>query len=222
MFGYHGVANLLGVRMPTVDLLFPVQGGAVPLDHGYLLFSALSARIPELHERQDIGVFNLRGARASKDTLGLDSGTLRLRCSTEALPLLLPLTGGTLELAGRPVRLGTPSVRALTQPTSLSARMVIFKHAMDEASFLAATLKFMTESGCTGRPHVGRRRVTNIARKKVVGFSLDVSELSPESSLKLQEQGLGGRRHMGCGLFLPTRLRSPVVGAKEPRPRGDE
>jgi CRISPR-associated protein Cas6 len=207
--------------MPTVDLLFPAQGGPVPLDHGYLLFSALSARIPELHARREVGVFNLRGARASKDTLALDGGTLRLRCSTEALPLLLPLTGETLEVAGRPVRLGVPTVRALTLPTSLSARVVTFKHALDEASFHAATLKFMAELGCTGRPHVGRRRIIHIAGKKVVGFALDVSELSPESSLKLQEQGLGGRRHMGCGLFLPARLRAPAVGMKETAPRGD-
>jgi CRISPR-associated protein Cas6 len=77
----------------------------------------------------------------------------------------------------------------------------------------------MAELGCTGRPHVGRRRVINIAGKKVVGFALDVSELSPESSLKLQEQGLGGRRHMGCGLFLPTRLRSPSSRGMEAGPR---
>jgi len=208
--------------MPTVDLLFPAQGGPVPLDHGYLLFSALSARIPELHERRDIGVFNLRGARAGKDTLALDRGTLRLRCSTEALHLFLPLTGGTLELAGRPVRLGIPTVRALTLPASLSARMVTFKHAMDEASFHAATLKFLAELGCKGQPHVGRRRVINISGKKVVGFALEVSELPPADSLELQEQGLGGRRHMGCGLFLPTRLRSPLAGVKAPGPRSDE
>jgi hypothetical protein len=29
--------------MPVVDLVFPAQAGAIPLDHGYLLFSALAA-----------------------------------------------------------------------------------------------------------------------------------------------------------------------------------
>jgi CRISPR-associated protein Cas6 len=117
--------------MPVIDLLFPVQGGPVPLDHGYLLFSALSARIAGLHERRDIGIFNLRGDRAGRDVLGLEDGTLRLRCSTEALPLLLPLSGDTLEIAGGLVRLGVPTVRALPKPTSLSSRMVTFKHALE-------------------------------------------------------------------------------------------
>ncbi|HYH97865.1 type I-MYXAN CRISPR-associated protein Cas6/Cmx6 [Hyalangium sp.] len=193
--------------MPVVDLLFPVQGGSVPLDHGYLLFSALSGRIPGLHERQDIGLFTLRGTQTRKGVLRLGDGALRLRCSADALTLLLPLAGSTLELAGHEVRVGTPTVHSLPSPTSLSARVVTFKHALDEATFHASTRKFMAELGCVGTPLVGRRRVLSIAGKKVVGFALTVSELSPESSRLLQERGLGGRRHMGCGLFLPTPLR---------------
>lgn len=194
--------------MPAIDLLFPVQGGPVPLDHGYLLFSSLSRHIPALHERKDVGVFNLRGRRKDKQTLQVDKGTLRLRCGPDALSDLLPLAGSTLELAGRELRLGMPTVYPLlATPTTLSARIVTFKHAMDEAAFHASTLRFMEELGCSGTPYVGRRRIVSIAGKKVVGFALTVSALSPESSRLLQERGLGGRRHMGCGLFLPPRLR---------------
>jgi hypothetical protein len=31
------------------------------------------------------------------------------------------------------------------------------------------------------------------------------SGLSAEDSLRLQEVGIGGRRHMGCGVFVPFR-----------------
>jgi CRISPR-associated protein Cas6 len=193
------------MTMPVVDLLFPVQGGPVPLDHGYLLFSALSKRIPGLHERRDIGIFPLRGAYGDGGALHLVNGALRLRCSTDTLPLLLPLAGNSLEMAGHPIRVGRPTVYPLHSPTSLSARLVTFKHALDEATFHASTRKFLAELGCVGTPHLGRRRVLTITGKKVAGFALTVSGLSPESSLLLQERGLGGRRHMGCGLFLPTR-----------------
>jgi CRISPR-associated protein Cas6 len=205
--------------MPVVDLVFPVRGGPVPLDHGYLLFSALSRQVPGLHERRDIGVFNLRGTHDGADGLQLGKGALRLRCSTEALTLLLPLTGSVLALAGHEVRLGRPAVYPLTAPPSLSARLVTFKHAMDAATFHASVLKFMAESGVVGTPHLGRRRVISLAGKKVVGFGLTVNGLSPESSLLLQERGLGGRRHMGCGLFLPTRLRDAVNSGADARDR---
>lgn len=204
--------------MPVVDLLFPVRGGPVPLDHGYLLFSALSRRLPGLHERRDLGIFPLRGAQGERGTLHLGNGALRLRCSTEALPGLLPLADSLLELAGHALRVGRPTVYPLRSPTSLSARLVTFKHALDEATFHASARKFLAELGCVGTPHLGRRRVLTIAGKTVAGFALTVSGLSPESSLLLQQRGLGGRRHMGCGLFLPTRQYKSTQRPSAPPP----
>ncbi|WP_071905009.1 type I-MYXAN CRISPR-associated protein Cas6/Cmx6 [Cystobacter ferrugineus] len=193
---------------PFVDLLFPVRGGLVPLDHGYLLFSALSHRLPDLHERPDIGIFNLRGTSADAHALHVGNGTLRLRCPADAIARLLPLAGSTLVLAGQPLHLGAPRVHALSTPSSLSARLVTFKHALDSVTFQASVLKFLAELGCLGTPALGRRRIVSISGKKVVGFALTVRELSPDSSLRLQTLGLGGRRHMGCGLFLPTTFQS--------------
>lgn len=192
--------------MPTVDLVFPARGGPVPIDHGYLLFSALSARIPELHDYRDVGVFNLRGVGSTGESLHLGHGSLRIRCPAELIALFLGLAGGRLELAGRSVTIGAPTVRVMEQVPRLSARVVTFKHALDEQGFRATAHRFIEE--LTGAPctlHVGRRRVVTVAGKKVVGFGLDLSDLTPDASVTLQEKGLGGRRHMGCGLFLPTR-----------------
>jgi CRISPR-associated protein Cas6 len=194
--------------MSVIDLVFPVQGGPVPLDHGYVLFSALSARLPGLHARPDIGVFTLRGESATRELLHLGRGTLRLRCPAEAVPMLLPLVGAPLEVAGRKLVLGAPTLRSLEPVSSLSARLVTFKHSLDEATFQSAALRFLAELGCQARLKVGRRRVVGIAGKKVVGFALGLDGLSGEHSLLLQEKGLGGRRHMGCGLFLPTRVKT--------------
>jgi CRISPR-associated protein Cas6 len=191
--------------MPAVDLVFPVRGGEVPLDHGYALFSALAGQLPGLHERRDVGVFTLRGQFVAGDLLRLAPGALRIRCPAESIPLFLGLTGKGLTLAGQRLTLGAPTVRALVPVPELSARLVTFKHALEEQDFLEAAYRFIEEltgSGCTLR--VGRRRIVTIAGSKVVGFALDLAGLSEAASLRLQEQGLGGRRHMGCGLFLPT------------------
>lgn len=201
--------------MPVVDLVFPAQAGAVPLDHGYVLFSALAARLPGLHDRREIGVFNLRGQSTAGDALHLGRGALRIRCPAEAIPLFLGLSGKSLELAGRNVVLGAPTVRALEPVPGLSARVVTFKNALDEKTFRASAHRFLEE--LTGMPctfQVGRRRIVTIAGDKVVGFGLELLDLKPEASLVIQEKGLGGRRHMGCGLFLPTRTaRRRAAGA---------
>lgn len=191
--------------MPMVDLVFPVRGPEVPLDHGYPLFSALASRVPGLHERRDVGVFTLRGQSLAGDRLGLAPGALRIRCPAEAIPLFLGLTGLGLSVAGRHLTVGAPTASALAPVPELSARLVTFKHALEEQTFLETAYRFIEEltgSGCTLR--VGRRRIVTVAGARVVGFALDLSGLSEAASLRLQEQGLGGRRHMGCGLFLPT------------------
>jgi len=177
----------------------------MPLDHGYPLFSALASQLPGLHERRDVGVFTLRGQSAAGDLLRLAPGALRIRCPAESIPLFLGLTGKGLSVAGRSLTLGAPSVHALVPVPELSARLVTFKHALEERGFLETAYRFIDEltgGGCVLR--VGRRRIVTIAGAKVVGFAVDLSGLSETASLLLQEQGLGGRRHMGCGLFLPT------------------
>ncbi len=194
--------------MMPFDLLYPVRGGAVPLDHGYALFSALCARVPSLHGRGDLGVFTLRGERAEGGVLHLGRGTLRVRCSPEAVPLLLSLSAAPLNVAGHSVALGRPVLRALEPASLLRAKWVTFKHALDAATFLRGVARSLRDLSCEARPVLGRRRVVRIAGRQVVGYALELHGLSREDSLRVQARGLGGRRHMGGGLFLPPR---PVV-----------
>lgn len=50
-----------------------------------------------------------------------------------------------------------------------------------------------------------------IKDKMVVGFQVEVTQLTGEESITLQEQGIGGRRRMGCGIFVPLRGRMDLL-----------
>ncbi|NVL78514.1 type I-MYXAN CRISPR-associated protein Cas6/Cmx6, partial [Escherichia coli] len=52
----------------------------------------------------------------------------------------------------------------------------------------------------------GRRRIA-VDGRRVVGFSMRLTGLDATSSLKVQRAGLGGKRRMGCGVFVPTLTR---------------
>jgi CRISPR-associated protein Cas6 len=54
-------------------------------------------------------------------------------------------------------------------------------------------------------PWIGKplRRVLDVKGRKIVGYAMQVAGLTAEESIRLQEEGLGGRRRMGCGLFMP-------------------
>jgi CRISPR-associated protein Cas6 len=49
------------------------------------------------------------------------------------------------------------------------------------------------------------RRTLEIAGRTVVGYAVEVSGLTAEESIILQENGIGGRRRFGCGIFIPAR-----------------
>ena len=49
---------------------------------------------------------------------------------------------------------------------------------------------------------IGKRRTIKIRDKEVVGFEVILEGLTAQESITLQETGVGGRRHMGCGVFV--------------------
>jgi CRISPR-associated protein Cas6 len=138
----------------------------------------------------------------------------------EEIGFILPLAGRTLEIGNHPVRLGVPTVQPIQPAPLLAAKVVTYKHATDPNRFLEVTqqhLKAMSIEGEPGIPLIERgerageprRQVLRIKGRKVIGFALQVAGLTAEESLRLQEQGLGGRRRMGCGFFVPYRPRVP-------------
>ncbi|ADO68055.1 type I-MYXAN CRISPR-associated protein Cas6/Cmx6 [Stigmatella aurantiaca] len=147
------------------------------------------------------------------ESLFLGAGSLRIRCPADMVTLFLGLVSHRLEVAGQRLALGSPTVRVMAPVSQLSARVVTFMNAVDASTFRDTAHRFITE--LTGAPcllEVGRRRIVIIAGRKVVGFGLRLGGLKPEAAMALQEQGLGGRRHMGCGLFLPARIGRALPG----------
>lgn len=195
-----------------VDLVFSVHAPEpVPLDHGYPLFSALVSKLPWIHEQPGIGVFPLEGKPLSSEALDIREGTLRIRCRSEQVGELMALSNAEIEILGRHVRLGVPTGHPLRAAPELSSRVVIIKGFKHGAGFVGAAHRQLEALGCRGRIVVGRRRIVRIAGRKVVGFGVRVIGLTEEGSRTLQAVGLGGRRHMGCGLFLPKSSHSKAI-----------
>jgi CRISPR-associated protein Cas6 len=51
-------------------------------------------------------------------------------------------------------------------------------------------------------PVLGERKTLRIKDAAVVGYGVSFADLSPDASLTLQRQGLGGRQRLGCGYFV--------------------
>lgn len=203
-----------------VDLSFALNGsGALPVDHGYHLYAAVSHLLPAMHEPNGIGIHPIRGRLVGDRRMQLcDFSRLTIRVSPDRIADLLPLAAKRISIAGQPILVRVPQVFTLVAATALRSRLVTIKvsgdrneiRPPDESAFLVAarrqldTLDVSTEAKLT----LGKRRTLRIKDKEVVGYEMLVSALTAQESIGIQENGLGGRRHMGCGIFVPFNPRA--------------
>ena len=212
--------------MMIVDVQFTLQGDLIPADHGFHLFSAISHVVPELHGDSEVGLHLISGQIAGNRTLAINNHSLlSIRLPSDRISQILPLAGKALRLGEYEVRVGIPHTCALVPSARLYSRLVVIKGFMEPESFTEAVHRQLDTMGIKGKPylveqpHIAQanrgkstgtrssylRRTIQIRGREVVGFALKVDQLTAEESILLQEQGVGGRRRFGCGIFIPDR-----------------
>lgn len=198
---------------PFVDLSFPVRGTQLPADHGYALLAAIANYVPNIKEHHDIAVLTAAGfGNREGKILITEHSHFRIRVPVTKIPMIYPLAGKRLRIGIHEVQLGIPTIHTLKPHHHLRSRIVTIKGYEEPESFLAAAKRQLEALAIQGELFIPSdrngdpaRKTIKIKRFTVVGFTVDVTELSDEDSLKLQVFGLGGKHHMGCGMFIPAK-----------------
>lgn len=195
------------------DYLFPVEGQSIEVDHAHPLYGGICRIVPEFHEYNSVGIFGINGklSGAYSRRLNIDADSvLRIRIPLDLSRSIYKLAGKTLQIHQDKIYLGIPELELIVPSQSLEARLVTIKGFQDASTFEAAAQNHLDRLEIVGKVRVLTRsdgqprcRTVKIHSKKVVGFATRVEELSDRDSLILQQQGIGGRRKMGCGLFTP-------------------
>jgi CRISPR-associated protein Cas6 len=206
--------------MTHYDLAFGVRAmKPIPVDHGYALYGAISRLVPEAHRENGIAVHPIPGQPVGDRLLSLMPwSSLTIRVPDGEVAPLLNLAGKTLRLGEATLQVGVPQLRGLVPAPALRSRLVVIKVANTTAGqltpdlFTSAARKQLTELGISeqailtlptrpdGHP---RRRTLRVKHSEIVGYEVVVEGLTAEESLTLQTHGLGGKHHMGCGVFVP-------------------
>jgi CRISPR-associated protein Cas6 len=97
-----------------------------------------------------------------------------------------------------------PNTRGLKPVPELYSHLVTTRNGQDQERFLTEINRQLSEMDAKAEIHLGDRKTFTIHDKKVVGYSMQLLGLKDEDSITVQEQGLGGRRKMGCGFFEST------------------
>ena len=193
--------------MTAIDLTFLINAhGALPADHSYALVGAVSRLIPEAHGGNGYALAPIAGRQIGGRQMKLtENSRFVVRTTPDRIGQFLPLAGKTIDIFGRKISLGVPSVHNIEPATALRARLVTIKGYFQPEPFQEAVRRQLDKleiGDC--KIVVGRQRTLRIKRNEIVGFETTLTGLSPEDSLKVSSHGIGGRRHMGCGFFVPA------------------
>lgn len=191
--------------MVYVELRFPLMGVALPCDHGQAIFRAISRLIPEASSADWLLVKDVRSAcRPGGALQDARQAGLRMRLPQSRVSLMLKLASRRLQVGNHRVRLGTPEISLLRPCSSLYAKCVAINGCATAGAFLDALVWRLDEMGIACEIEMGQRRRFRAGRRSITGFALTLHDLSEEGSIALQEQGLGGHHHLGCGFFVPA------------------
>jgi len=194
--------------------VFAIECRSLPVDHAYALSQAVQAALPWFADEPRAGLHTVHGAASGAGWQRPAGEDARLQLSRRTkLVLRLPghrmvdaaaLSGRTLDVAGSPMRVGPLSVRPLLRIASLFSRSVIFEGATDEAAFTAAATEALRALGVAASTLLCGRDVTLATPQGSYRTrSLMLSVATPAQSLRLQREGLGAARKLGCGVFIP-------------------
>ena len=194
--------------MTAIDLSFVITSRALlPADHSYALVGAVSRLIPEAHGGNGYALAPIAGRQVGGRQMKLtEHSRFVVRTTPDRIAQFLPLAGKSIDIHGRKILLGVPSIFQLHASTSIRSRLVTIKGFFEPVTFAEAVrrqLDTLEIGDC--KIEVGRQRTLRIKQNEIVGFQTSLHDLTECDSLTVASSGIGGRRHMGCGFFVPAR-----------------
>jgi CRISPR-associated protein Cas6 len=189
-----------------IDTIFPVTGRKLNADHNYYLFSALCYLIPRFHTLDGFSFNTINGIPDKQGSILLgDKSILRIRLPVEHYQLTNSLIDRIFGVNTYQIKLGRPSYEAITPKERLTSRIVTIKGAETSEDFVRSCQRQLQAMEINAIVMIVGRCTLRITKGRpfhIAGFTTVFKNLTPEDSVKVQELGIGGKRRLGCGVFV--------------------
>jgi CRISPR-associated protein Cas6 len=210
-----------------VDVAYKINCKCLPLEHAMALSAAIQKALPWISDEEKAGIHLIHGAESGNGWMRPEDPTnelLHLSRRTR-MTLRLPklrlddaneLTGKTLKIDGHELSVGESQVKLLSTQSTLFSRYVVSIETESEDDFLHRVYKTLKSMDVhinkimCGKNHILKGHYGDIFTRSVM-----LAELKPEDSIKVQQEGIGEGRQLGCGLFIPHKGISPVKESEE-------
>ena len=192
--------DLQGVPEMT-DVVFELKGHSVPADYVFALWREVVRILPWLEDEKFAGIHPLKVAASGEEMLLPQRAKLVLRLPSARASQAGHLSGQELHVGSSVLRVGEAGERPLQAYPTLHAQLVASD--CNEEVFVAGVVSELGELNISCKWICGKRHAIKGAEGAIAGYSLVVHDLKPHDSLHMQQYGLGGQRHFGCGIFVP-------------------
>ncbi len=219
MFWQEDEDKSLPYQIPedVIDLSFSLSCKTLPLDHAWSLSQEIKQHLPWMGELKNAGIHQIHVAESNNGWIrpgAEEEGAvlypsrrtkMTLRIPIEKLSDAQSLTGKTLSIESHPLKIGTSKQKELTNDSVIFSRYVASKTDEDENQFLGRIAKeikqisnFKIKKMLCGKTHNIKTPAGNVFTRHLM-----IADLDSDTSIKIQQLGLGDSRELGCGLFLP-------------------
>lgn len=201
----------------VIDINFAIQCKTLPLDHAWSLSLEIQKQLPWIKDEPLAGIHQIHVAESNNGWMRPDDdeeGALLYPSRRTKLTLRIPenrineaqeLPGKSLDIEGHQLIVGKSRKKELSNASVIFARYVASDINEDENNFLARMHQeildktdFKVKKMLCGKTHT-----INTPDGKLFTRHLMIADLDSDPSIKIQQQGLGEYRELGCGLFLP-------------------
>jgi len=197
-----------------VDIVYNIQCRCLPVDHAYALSHAISGALPWFADEEHAGLHTIHVAESGNGWMRPEQPDALLHPSRRTkLMLRLPkqrvedagkLTGQTLDIGGNTMQVEKSTVKPLSTITTLFARYIVTRDGAGEDAFMQEAMAQLKGMGIRPKKMLcGMENIITTPQKVIHTRSLLLADLAVEEAVKLQQQGLGPHRKLGCGLFIP-------------------
>jgi CRISPR-associated protein Cas6 len=209
-----------------VELRFSVLGNRIKSDHGYALYATIKKKIlsiapeilPQNNFPDNVSLSKINGKEYPYFIYINNYSFFKVRCPSDyGQKLKSLLNNQLLELGSNKIFLYDGEINSLSPYTELKSEIVMIKYPFwiqqdCEQRFLRSCKKQLTKLNIKKQPTImeykwrkNHQRIITVQKPlclhRYIGYGVAISSLTQEESILLQINGIGGKRHMGCGWF---------------------
>ena len=201
------------VNDDVIEVIFKIVGKTLSKRYEESLASSLYDILPWLVDDEKVAIFLNNVLEEGNGWYMDDNPNVPLYLSRRSkLFLRIPskkedellgiLETNELDIDGHTISLKHSQSRLLKPSETLYARYILTEE--DEDTFLQRMAESLIAMEINPqRLLCGKERQVTIGSESVKTRSLMVNDLKKEEAVRLQEEGIGPHRHIGCGIFVP-------------------